>query len=179
MANTGNTAETICSAPAREKEESLFICVSLHTLESYRRTLKGVKSKEWKCVAKAAVAFLSDSSAWALEFVIFLAAPIWTYMGWCQSIPLSIWAAEAEGVCTEASYCGLWQAKAILSSPYHGTHCSFCCQQPQSGLLTVLGLHFEEQPQHLLLNFMQRWCRRMEDLVSPCPDCLSLYPQRP
>lgn len=101
-----------------------------------------------------------------------------TYVCPCHSIPLSNGAAEAEGVSTEASWCGLWQAKALPPSPYHGTQCSFCCQQPQPGLLPVLGLVFEEQPHHLLLRFMQRQCRRMQDSATPHSACLWLYPQR-
>lgn len=81
----------------------------------------------------------------------------------CHSIPLSNGAAEAEVVSTETSCCGLWQAKAVLSYPYHGTQCSFCCRQPRPGLLPVLGLDFEEQPHHLLLSFMQKRCRRMQE----------------
>lgn len=96
----------------------------------------------------------------------------------CHSIPLSNGAAEAGGVSTEASCYGLWQAKAVPSSSYHGTQCSICCQQPRPSLLPVLGLDFEEQPHHLLLSFRQRQCRRVQDSATPCSACLWLYPMR-
>lgn len=91
VANMGSTAETICSAPAREKEEAIFICVSLHSLPRGRKELWKESSPLYLCEAKAAVASLFDSSAWALELIISLPATL-ILCHTCASVSASHWA---------------------------------------------------------------------------------------
>lgn len=89
MANTGSTAETICSAPAREKEETIFY---LHFFAFPTEVEKSFERSEppsfCLCEAKVAVDLLFDSSAWALELIILLpAALIWVHA--CASVSAS------------------------------------------------------------------------------------------
>lgn len=77
MANTGSTAETICSAPAREKEEAFFyLCFSAFPTEVEKSFEMSESPSLWLCEAEVAVALLFDSSAQALELAIFLPAAL-------------------------------------------------------------------------------------------------------
>lgn len=96
MANTGSTAETICLTPAREKT-FCYLGFLAFLVELQKSFVRNESSLLWLYVAKAAVALMSISSTWALEFFIFLAVTFFlrASLCWCR-----------EGMSTETSYCG-------------------------------------------------------------------------
>lgn len=164
MANTGSTAETICSAPAREKEEAIFyLCFSAFPTEvekSFERSVWGWGSGSFavwfQCLSTGTYSFPSCS------------INLGRYL--CQWAAEGIeWALKPHSVA-----CSGWASPAILI-PWHTGQLLLPAALARPS--AMLGLGFEEQPHPLPPSLMQRWCRRMEDWAIPCPTCLWLYPQ--
>lgn len=170
MANAGSTAETICSAPAREKEEAIFyLCFSAFPAEVEKSFERTESPSLCLCEAKVAVALLFDSSAWALYF-LSCSFNLGTSLCQCLSIPLSNGAAEGTewALKPRSVACSGWGSPAILI-PWHTGQLLLPAALARPS--AVLGLGFEEQPHPLPPSFMQRWCRTEPFHALPVSGC--------